>query len=820
LVLVVGLSSLGGFAQVASAASETTDCAGLQTALDSANTGDTVVLTELCTGQTFTYTGDQSFTLEGQSGSGAGFDGTGAGGRPLSFVSASAPTTLTLQNLVFKNGSQPSTGGAVAFQGPYSVTLANDTFTNNQAPPGPGGAVDVETPSSSSVTLTNDTFTNNQAPAGGAGLGGAVSIFIGAGSGTVTLDGDTFAGNQAGVAGGALELTNGATSGSLSISNSTFQNNTANTDTGGAVDLCECGAPLPVSLSDNTFSGNKVVGGGCGCGLEGGAVFLDNSSGGNAGVTQTGNTFSDNSLTAGTGDVEGGAESASGVTLSSTRDVFTGNSIQAPASGQVSQGAALNLENDCSAPVPQHSVTNTAIAGNSIGTGGSVASAQGALNIHCITGTANPNSLLLRDATISGNTGGGGTAGLWGDANSQATLQNSILNGNSDGGDLGGFSGGSITATYTDLCNGSSPFTGTGNICANPALVNAANGDVHQTSSSPTIDAGSNALVPNGLTTDVYGVNRIQPKIFGGTPVVDMGAAEFPAIRLQPSASIVTPSNGATYALGRAVKASYSCTEGGGGPGISSCAGTVPNGAAIDTSTTGTHKFTVTATSSDGKTGGASVTYTVAAAPSVTIAAPLSGARYIRGNTTVLARYSCHEGASGLGLSSCTGTVPNRKRINTTTPGRHSFRVTARSSDGQVTTATVRYRVVFPSNKPVKPPHLRAHSDGRFVVTVKVPHRGRVDILITAWKDNFAPAGDIGPPKPVLLQPAVGRFVFARAHRAFNRAGTYQILVTPNAAGRRLVMHHRYRVTLRLWISYTPWGGHPGKLGYYGLHLP
>jgi hypothetical protein len=553
VVAALALMWLGPGALGARAANVTTDCANLQNALDNAASGDTVTLNQLCnttnSGGPFPGTfhldngpsDSRSYTLEGQPGSGAGFDGTGAGGRMLSATGASSsPASLTLRNLAFENGSQPSSGGAVAFQGEYSVTLDHDTFTNNQAPPGPGGAVDVETTAASAtVTLTNDTFTGNQAPSGGPGLGGAVDIATAGTSGTITLDGDTFTNNSAGVGGGAVEVNSFAPSGSLNVSNSTFHNNTANLDTGGALDLCECGGPLPVNLSHNSFSGNQIISGACGCTLEGGALFLDNSSGAIATLTQTGDAFSGNSLTGGSGDVEGGAEAASGFTLSSTSDTFSGNSIRAPASGQVSQGAALSLENDCSTPVPQHTVTNTAIAGNSISDGGLGASAQGAVNIHCAASTANPNPLLLRNATISGNRGGGGTAGVWGEAQDQLTAQNSIVAGNADSAELAGFDGpgGSVNATFTDLCTGTSPFPGTGNICADPALVGANSGDVHETASSPTIDAGSNSLVPNGLTTDVYGVARIQPRVSGGPPIVDMGAAEFPSVAASPTLS-------------------------------------------------------------------------------------------------------------------------------------------------------------------------------------------------------------------------------------------------------------------------------------------
>jgi len=113
----------------------------------------------------------------------------------------------------------------------------------------------------------------------------------------------------------------------------------------------------------------------------------------------------------------------------------------------------------------------------------------------------------------------------------------------------------------------------------------------------------------------------------------------------------------------------------------------------------------------------------------------------------------------------------------------------------------------------VKRPRLKPHSDGRFVVVVKVPGPGRVDILVTAWNDNLADAVR-------LLQPAPGRFVFARAKAIAMSKTTLRIVVRPNAKGQRLVKHHRYRVTLRLWVTYTPTDGQTRSIGYYGLHLP
>lgn len=67
------------------------------------------------------------------------------------------------------------------------------------------------------------------------------------------------------------------------------------------------------------------------------------------------------------------------------------------------------------------------------------------------------------------------------------------------------------------------------------------------------------------------------------------------------------------------------------------------------------------------------------------------------------------------------------------------------------------------------------------------------------------------------LQPAVGRFAFARAQVKVGKPGAAHITIKPNARGLDLVAHHRLPVRLRVWVVFTPKGGTASRHGFIGL---
>ncbi len=88
-------------------------------------------------------------------------------------------------------------------------------------------------------------------------------------------------------------------------------------------------------------------------------------------------------------------------------------------------------------------------------------------------------------------------------------------------------------------------------------------------------------------------------------------------IAVPPTAEISAPDAGSTYVAGQSVSTAFSCSEGAGGFGMSSCSDSngIKTGSGgfghLDTSTVGPHTYTVTALSKDGLTGSTSIDYTV-----------------------------------------------------------------------------------------------------------------------------------------------------------------------------------------------------------------
>ncbi|NJN78829.1 MAG: hypothetical protein HC803_11335 [Saprospiraceae bacterium] len=74
-----------------------------------------------------------------------------------------------------------------------------------------------------------------------------------------------------------------------------------------------------------------------------------------------------------------------------------------------------------------------------------------------------------------------------------------------------------FNVTYSIVQGG---YTGTGNLNQDPLFVDAANDNYALQASSPAVDAGNNAAIPSGITTDLAGFDRI----INGT--VNMGAFE------------------------------------------------------------------------------------------------------------------------------------------------------------------------------------------------------------------------------------------------------------------------------------------------------
>lgn len=90
-----------------------------------------------------------------------------------------------------------------------------------------------------------------------------------------------------------------------------------------------------------------------------------------------------------------------------------------------------------------------------------------------------------------------------------------------------------------------------------------------------------------------------------------------------PSATITAPASGASFVIGQAVAANFTCSDA--RSLVASCVGTVANGGQVDTATAGSKTFKVTATDHAGNVKTVTATYTVSDRTAPVINSALSG---------------------------------------------------------------------------------------------------------------------------------------------------------------------------------------------------
>ena len=172
-----------------------------------------------------------------------------------------------------------------------------------------------------------------------------------------------------------------------------------------------------------------------------------------------------------------------------------------------------------------------------------------------------------------------------------------------------------------------------------------------------------------------------------------------------PTATIFSPANNSTFVLGQSAPTLFSCTDGANGTGIASCQdsnGASETAGSLDTSSPGVHTYTVTATSVDGLTGTASISYTVASPPTATITSPTNNSTFVLGQS-VPTSFGCTEGSSGPGLASCqdsNGASSPHGSLDTSSPGVHTYTVTAISRDGFSDQTSITYTIQPKPDRP------------------------------------------------------------------------------------------------------------------------
>jgi hypothetical protein len=161
-----------------------------------------------------------------------------------------------------------------------------------------------------------------------------------------------------------------------------------------------------------------------------------------------------------------------------------------------------------------------------------------------------------------------------------------------------------------------------------------------------------------------------------------------------PQIELDSPAEGWVFFQGQSAQAAYGCWAGALGWPVVACVGDLPLGALLDTSTVGTHSFSVRAEDYLGARTTVTHSYTVVdvIGPRITMSAPEDRAVYPFG-AAVNVSYACDD-PGGSGVQACLGSLQNGSALPTDHIGTFSVDVTAFDWAGNSSTLHRTYQVV------------------------------------------------------------------------------------------------------------------------------
>jgi hypothetical protein len=286
------------------------------------------------------------------------------------------------------------------------------------------------------------------------------------------------------------------TGGTATLTNVTVSGGTAN-DSGGGI----YNAGGTMTLTNSTVSDSSAVQSGGGVYNSGTMTLNISIVSGNSAGSSGGGISNTGTMTLNSGIVNGGNNAHSGGGISSTGSLTLNSSTVSGNWG--TNGGGIYSDGTTT-------LTNSTIGGNLASYGGGLYTLSG-------------GPATLRNSTVNLNyasTLGGNIRNNGG----SVTLNNSLVANSTSGGDCADVSGNFVFASYSLMEDGSCGVVNgvSGNRTGDPNLgaLTGSPGYYPLLNGSNAINAGSNALVPGGVTTDQAGNTRIQ----GG--IVDMGSFE------------------------------------------------------------------------------------------------------------------------------------------------------------------------------------------------------------------------------------------------------------------------------------------------------